>query len=193
MNAYLISLVLTAASTVYALPATGVSTAAPFTLLPGPAFDALIVGDWGTDNSDQTAVAAQMNIWAAKTQPSAIINLGDNFYQGQASYEAVQAVNDPKFASYWKNVYNGDSIKSLPWWSVLGNHDWYTVNSQIYELEYQDLNWILPDFFYTKRVQIDTGVYATFLFIETDFLAYNAGGSKNAMDQNFQAMGWSTS
>ncbi|KAI9333719.1 Metallo-dependent phosphatase-like protein, partial [Obelidium mucronatum] len=172
---------------------TTTTTAAPtYTPLTGPSLDFLVIGDWGTDVAGQYAVAAAMDTWAGASGSSAIISLGDNFYQHTAAYDGIQSANDTKFTTFWKSVYTGNNIKNLPWWTVLGNHDWYTVNSMAYEIEFQDANWFLPDFFYTKRLLVDTGVYASFIFIETDLFEYGYGGANSAMATNFASLGWVT-
>ncbi|ORY37986.1 Metallo-dependent phosphatase [Rhizoclosmatium globosum] len=165
-------------------------------------FDALVIGDWGNPQAAWTAnvsaVASQMNTWAGKKGSAAIINVGDNFYAGDANgkypSEAVNSATDSKWVDIWSNVYNGDNIKNLPWWGVLGNHDWYLKNSFTYELNHIDPHWVIPDLFYTKRVQVDAGIYATFIFIETDLMQYGYGGSTKAaakgMQPSFAAQGW---
>ncbi|ORY52123.1 Metallo-dependent phosphatase, partial [Rhizoclosmatium globosum] len=171
---------------------TTTTVAQAYTPIPGPAQDFLILGDWGTEAAAQISVAQEVNNWAAITQPNAIISVGDNFYNGNQTYDGIQSANDIKFTEAWKNMYSGQNIANVPWWTVLGNHDWYTINSQVYELTFKDSRWILPDFFYTNRVQVDTGVYATFIFIETDLLAYGFAGKTAEMNQNFINMGWTS-
>ncbi|KAJ3067883.1 Tartrate-resistant acid phosphatase type 5 [Podochytrium sp. JEL0797] len=157
--------------------------------------DYLVVGDWGNvaNLANMKNVAAAMDSWATQQNSSAVISLGDNFY-GKAgtlySYEGVQSVNDPKFTGLWSNVFNGPTLKNLPWWMILGNHDWYLKASQVYEMQYQNVNWNAPDFFYTKRVQVDTGVWASFIFIETDLFQYGYAASKNDLAVNFAMQGW---
>ncbi|KAJ3286445.1 Tartrate-resistant acid phosphatase type 5 [Rhizoclosmatium sp. JEL0117] len=165
-------------------------------------FDALIIGDWGNPEAafqkDIAQVAAQMNTWAGLKGSSAILNLGDNFYAGDVGskypYHGVNSTTDSKFVDLWSNVYNGDNIKNLPWWTILGNHDWYTKNSYSSELNFKDTHWVQPDFFYTKRVQVDAGVYASFIFIETDLFVYGYGGhtkpEAKGMGPSFVQQGW---
>ncbi|ORY47058.1 Metallo-dependent phosphatase [Rhizoclosmatium globosum] len=133
-----------------------------------------------------------MNAWAKKHTSSAIISVGDNFYAGNTKYEGAATSNDPKFKTFWKNVYTGDAVRKLPWWNVLGNHDWETVGSYANEIKYKDPLWMLPDFFYAKRVVVSAGVYATFVFIETDYLVYGEQGENAAMASNFKRQGWSS-
>ncbi|KAJ3013036.1 UNVERIFIED_CONTAM: hypothetical protein HDU68_000900 [Siphonaria sp. JEL0065] len=157
-------------------------------------FDALIIGDWGALSANLTAVATAMDTFAQTSSPSAIISTGDNFYSnaGNLGYDGILAADDIKFDTVWGNVFNGSAIKNLPWWTVMGNHDWNNNNSAVSELQHESATWILPDFFFTKRVQIDTGVYASFIFIETDFLYYENAGYSASMAAQFTSLGWST-
>ncbi|KAJ3101068.1 Tartrate-resistant acid phosphatase type 5 [Physocladia obscura] len=157
--------------------------------------DLLILGDWGNQANypNMLNVASAMDIWAATYNSTAVLALGDNFYKGgNYSYDGVQSVDDPKFTTLWKDVFNGTTLKTLPWWIILGNHDWYLTNSQTYELEYEHINWKATDFFYTKRilVDLDSQTYASFIFIETDLLFYGYNSTKNDLGVNFALQGW---
>ncbi|ORY37019.1 Metallo-dependent phosphatase, partial [Rhizoclosmatium globosum] len=169
---------------------TTVNVLSTYTPIPGPALDMLVIGDWGTDVDDQFNVAKQMERWASALQSDKVISLGDNFYQGDATYDGIATANDVKFITYWKNVYNGTYLSTLKWWTVLGNHDWYSVGSDAYELMFNDDKWVMPDFFYIKRKQVDDGVFATFIFIETDLFEYGVQAKNKGMQQNFASQGW---
>ncbi|KAI8617148.1 Metallo-dependent phosphatase-like protein [Chytriomyces sp. MP71] len=136
-----------------------------------------------------------MEQWASEHQSSGIISLGDNFYLGGSfDYEGVLNATDPKFNRLWTDVYNGITLQSLPWLIVLGNHDWYTLNSPQSQFDFQHPNWFLPDLFYTRRIAVSNGYFASFVFIETDLLQYGyPANGKNATDmaRNFAAFGWS--
>ncbi|KAJ3251823.1 Tartrate-resistant acid phosphatase type 5 [Chytriomyces hyalinus] len=162
--------------------------------IPPPYTDLLLLGDWGNqaDYSDMQNVASTMDTWAEKFNSSAIVSLGDNFYLGGIyNYDGVKSTKDVKFTDLWSNVYNGPTLKNLPWWMVLGNHDWYLSGSHVHQFEYDHPNWQLPDFFYTKRVRIDEGVFASLIFIETDLLNYGYAGKQN-MSVNFALQGWTS-
>ncbi|KAI9344362.1 Metallo-dependent phosphatase-like protein, partial [Obelidium mucronatum] len=156
------------------------------------AVDYLIIGDWGALSANLSNVATTMNTWAESTSSQAVISTGDNFYSGAGalSYDGIQTADDAKFTQIWANVFNGTYLKTLPWWTVMGNHDWNGAGSATSELEHQGANWVLPDYFYTKRIEVDTGVYASFIFIETDLLYYNFTGYTAAMAAQFTAVGW---
>ncbi|KAJ3068276.1 Tartrate-resistant acid phosphatase type 5 [Podochytrium sp. JEL0797] len=184
--------------------------------VPQPSsIDYLIIGDWGNvvNLAHMKNVAAAMDSWAAQQNSSAVISLGDNFYgcAGTAySYEGVRSTNDPKFTELWRNVFNGPTLKNLPWWLVLG---WvcYSPSKHFCHRLYLTYDssetttgisrcrkcmscsistWTGTDFFYTERVQVDTGVWASFIFIETDLFQYGYNSTKNNLAINFALQGW---
>jgi hypothetical protein len=155
--------------------------------------DFLVIGAWGNDMdlSDMTSVASEMNTWASNNNSKFVISLGPNFFSGGTfNYYGVQSADDPKFATLWKNVYSGAALSQLPWWLVMGEQDWYAVGSPGYEMEHQDPNWNIPDYFHVQRFALPDSKHATLIYIEDDLLFYGYPGKKN-MAANFQAAGWS--
>ncbi|KAJ3164407.1 Tartrate-resistant acid phosphatase type 5 [Irineochytrium annulatum] len=158
--------------------------------------DFLIIGDWGNqaDITDMQNTANYMDKWASANKSDVIMVLGDNFYQGgNFSYEGVQSVDDPKYKVLWEDVYS-DYLTSIPWWFILGNHDWYQNTSNTVELTYALSNprWYEPDYFYTERLSLPNGAHASFIFIETNLIFYGYAGKK-AMGANFASAGWTNS
>jgi hypothetical protein len=157
--------------------------------------DFLVIGDWGNqaDITDMTNVATAMNSKASTSNSNFVISLGSNFYRGGIyAYDGVQSVDDPKFVDLWKDVYSGAALSQLPWWLILGNHDWYVTSSPTYEMQHQDPNWNIPDYFHVRRFALPNSKHATLIFIETDLLFYGyAGKTGTSMAANFQAAGWS--
>ncbi|KAI8617465.1 Metallo-dependent phosphatase-like protein [Chytriomyces sp. MP71] len=158
----------------------------------------LIIGDWGNDKDykDMVNVGAVMNAWAAQYNPHAVISLGDNFYQGgEYTYEGVNSTVDPKFTKLWTDVYSGAALDKVPWWLVLGNHDWYLKDSYAYQLEYKHWRWQMDDFFYDRRMLVKgttTSRQATvsFIFIDTELLQYGYHPNKSDILPNFLQQGW---
>jgi len=87
----------------------------------------LVIGDWGWDASwhgntqsrvCQETIAAKM---AQKQRELGdvkfVINVGDSFYPF-----GVYSKDDPQWQAKWRDVYN-DTLRSIPWYSVYGNHD----------------------------------------------------------------------
>lgn len=110
--------------------------AAAQTPVEPPAWEILLVSDWGCtpvsvkscdSQRPQRAVATAMNEYAlqspnraARGSFSYIINMGDSFYdQGlQSTADVTKAIRSHK------SVYGGLPGLAVPWRSVMGNHDY---------------------------------------------------------------------
>ncbi|GBF89772.1 hypothetical protein Rsub_02942 [Raphidocelis subcapitata] len=79
-----------------------------------------VIGDWGRQgNGNQLRAARMMADVAACAKPNFIISSGDNFYS-----HGLTSANDPAFEESFSKVYSASSIKEVPWYAVLGNHDY---------------------------------------------------------------------
>jgi tartrate-resistant acid phosphatase type 5 len=134
------------------------------------AFNFLSLGDWGganinaQDKANVYAVAQAMDTTAGTTNPEFLINTGDNFY-----WCGIMNATDPQIKVDFEEPYSSPNLAQVPWFSVLGNHEYgYSVQAQ---LDYAMANpkWIMPDRYYGKRVQIDktTNTWMTMLFLDT--------------------------
>lgn len=107
-----------------------------------------VLGDWGAGGSIQRNVAASMNNLAGTTgyNPAAIISTGDNIYP-----DGVDSATDPRWKVVYENVYTGANIQ-VPWWAVLGNHD-YRKNPDA-QIEYHRKNpqWNMPARFWATTI-----------------------------------------
>lgn len=54
---------------------------------------------------------------STKQRPDFIISTGDNFYPN-----GLSSAEDSLFDKSFKNVYVGDALQLVQWYSVLGNH-----------------------------------------------------------------------
>merc|ERR550537_2133709 len=124
----------------------------------------LTVGDWGGAALDEPSkpydqnvkdVASQMAKTAKEKGIKFVVNTGDNFY-----WCGIQNTSDFQVATDWVNTYADPSLQ-VPWYGVLGNHEYgYNVSAQVALGEiYQ--NWIMDDRYYSRRVQLDGSHYAT--------------------------------
>ncbi|CAG8698698.1 23095_t:CDS:2 [Dentiscutata erythropus] len=146
----------------------------------------LVFGDWGQlgKQTGQAQVAAGMTTWANANSTTFMLNLGDNFYQSNnapkgtafnnaSDYEGVFSETDPKWKSYWLDVYGGQ-LANITWYSIAGNHDWY--NNVTAEVDYFwdiDSRFFLPALYYTRKVTFGNGVTAAFIHIDTNPFYYN--------------------
>ena len=79
----------------------------------------LILGDWGREGTaNQTGVARLMGHVSRTRRPLFIVSTGDNFYPN-----GLNSTRDALFDASFKNVYTDRSLQ-LPWYAVLGNHDY---------------------------------------------------------------------
>lgn len=81
----------------------------------------LAIGDWGEMCDNLLTLARRMSIHAASSKPDFIMALGDNFYPSGAL-----KAGDQEF-TMWRTTFIDkypNSLGSIPWKVVLGNHDY---------------------------------------------------------------------
>lgn len=89
------------------------------TLPAGEAVDILILGDTGTGDENQERIAEAMNTYCRSNPLAAVLFLGDNFYMA-----GVSSVNDEQWQSKFMRPYGRDCLKDVPFYALLGNHDY---------------------------------------------------------------------
>lgn len=105
----------------------------------GASLTFLAVGDWGRHGQDhQRDVAVRMGESAELLGARFIISVGDNFYEN-----GVTGVDDPAWKTSFEDIYTAPSLQ-VPWYAVLGNHD-YRGNTQA-QIDYSAIShrWRLP-------------------------------------------------
>lgn len=123
----------------------------------GQGLDFFFFGDWGQNvpaNESQSGVAYeekkianQIAIFAAQVKPAFFIPLGDNFYPN-----GPKSSSDPIWQTNYRSIYTAPDTY-VPWYPVLGNHDYFNNNSQAeidYYKERRDNRWTMPDYQYTR-------------------------------------------
>lgn len=115
----------------------------------------LSIGDWGGYNLGSYYKKNIIDVSNAlindynKNNHSFIINTGDNFY-----YCGIQSLNDYNIQADYINLFNK---VQLPWYSVLGNHDYgYNVSAQL-KLHTLINQWIMPSRYY--YIEAQPGLY----------------------------------
>jgi hypothetical protein len=110
----------------------------------------LTVGDFG-DNAqsgiiNQERVAQVMSDWCGMDRCNFIVSAADNFYQS-----GVTSVDDPRFNTSWRWVYDKPNIASSQWFMSLGNHDYGTIDDrELNQVEFfkTEPRWYLPWLWY---------------------------------------------
>ena len=100
---------------------------------------------------------------AKASKPEFVLNTGDNFY-----WCGIQNTSDFQVKTDWLEPY-ADSSLQIPWYSILGNHEYgYNVQAQI-DLSTKYPNWVMDDRYYTRRVALDASknIYLSFIFLDT--------------------------
>jgi tartrate-resistant acid phosphatase type 5 len=130
------------------------------------ALNFLLVGDWGRNGEpDQMAVAKQMGIAGDQSAAKFVVAVGDNFYE-----HGVKSASDPQWQSSFENVYTAPSLQ-VPWWSILGNHDYHGNCEAQIEYSRTSKRWNMPARYYTRTEKIDTNTVADFFYIDTTPMA----------------------
>jgi tartrate-resistant acid phosphatase type 5 len=122
----------------------------------------IVMGDWGKyGGQSQKPVADAMNEYSKKFNAQFIITTGDNFYP-----TGVSSTSDSHWQLSFENVYNKEGHQ-IPWYPVLGNHD-YQKNPNA-EIEYSTKSdrWKMPARYYTVKKNINLLVSALFVFTDT--------------------------
>jgi len=123
------------------------------------------VGDFGTGAGGQRDVAESMARIASRDSISFVLVLGDNFYES-----GVESVNDKQWQTAFEDVYDQPGL-NVPFYAVLGNHD-YRTNPQA-QVEYTRISnrWRMPDRYYSFVRAIDDTTKAEFFCLDTNPLA----------------------
>lgn len=103
----------------------------------------LAIGDYGTGDDHQSAVASLLETLCQQQRPDAVLLLGDNFY-----VHGVKNTSDEQWQQKFEQMYAGECLKSVKVYSVLGNHDYEgNPTAQIEYTATQD-RWIMPARYY---------------------------------------------
>lgn len=105
-----------------------------------------VLGDTGTGNDNQWQVAKAMEERCRSAPPDAIVLLGDNFYQ-----TGVSSAEDKQWQSKLLAPYSSPCLAAIPFYPVLGNHDYKDNPSAQIEFSLLNPRWRMPNRFYTVK------------------------------------------
>lgn len=123
----------------------------------------LAIGDWGRDGDfGQQATADQMAKSAEAFRPQFVVSTGDNFYEN-----GVDSIQDPRWQTSYEQIYHHASLQ-LPWFAVLGNHDYRKNPDAQVEYSLYSRRWQMDARYFAKTFTFKDGTQALFLFIDTN-------------------------
>ena len=124
----------------------------------------LVVGDWGKPGIGERRVAQAMEWCARNSSCRFVISVGDNFYG-----KGVTSVDDPQWQTTFEDVFSGEALQ-VPWYAVLGNHDY--IGNPTAQIDYskQHPRWHMPAHYYLHREILADGEPVDFFFIDTNLL-----------------------
>jgi hypothetical protein len=126
----------------------------------------LVVGDWGRDGfCCQRDVAHEMARAAATVRPDFIANSGDSFYE-----YGLESENEEQIKTSWEDVYlKHDPLRTLPWFSVLGNHDYRGSVPAVLRIPQRNPKFVMKDRFYDHVfTSEDRSFTVHFFFLDTN-------------------------
>lgn len=127
-----------------------------------PQVDLFVLGDTGSGSQDQYDVAAAMDAYCSQ-QPKAIdgvLLLGDNFY-----HIGVASVEDPQWQSKFERPYRRGCLTPLPFYAILGNHDYRQDPTPQIAYTAKSEQWTMP----ARNYRIDFGEIVTLAMMDSGF------------------------
>ncbi|MEW5855113.1 MAG: metallophosphoesterase [Myxococcota bacterium] len=145
---------------------------------PGKAYlRFLVVGDWGTGGEGQRKVADAMVERATRVPVDLVLMTGDNFYP-----DGVTSVDDPQWRGSFEQMYLRGALASVPFYAVLGNHD-YRGNPEA-QLEYSRTHpaFVMPARYYAFTRDLADGTRVDFFALDTTPLVDGSPGSQEQLE-----------
>ena len=140
----------------------------------------LVVGDWGRNGEDhQAANASMMENFAKKYSISFIISTGDNIYEN-----GVNSIDDASWKTSFEDIYSGPHLQ-VPWYCVLGNHDYRGLVQAEIDYTQKSKRWIMPSRYYFKNYPTANSDSILMVFMDTSPFIHsyrNQGGKYGDID-----------
>ncbi len=103
----------------------------------------LLIGDMGTGDEHQERIAQEMNHYCEQNPLAAVVFLGDNFYP-----HGVSSTSDSQWQEKFLKPYNLNCLNKLPFYALLGNHDYKGNTLAQIEFKSESPSWNMPHRFY---------------------------------------------
>lgn len=140
----------------------------------------LALGDQGAGTLAQWRIARAMETVAAESGGiDFAVFMGDNFYR-----EGVRSTHDRQWNYKFENLYSGDHLNIIPFYAVLGNHD-YRGDPEM-EIRYGrerlgSGRWQMPDHYHSA----DFGIDGDHPLLRIAFIDTNLSGEALAREADF--------
>lgn len=142
--------------------------------IAGAELDLLALGDFGSANENQKAVARAMMRYAQilGKKPEGLLMLGDNFYRKMPG-----GVKSKRWVSGFSEMYPAKQFPN-PCWAILGNHDYRdTPGNEKVQLGYAasrngKTRWTMPGKYYRVDLPAEDP-QVTFLMLDTNLESIN--------------------
>jgi tartrate-resistant acid phosphatase type 5 len=128
----------------------------------------IVFGDYGNyGRGNQKLVAERIGSFCKTHVCEFIVTTGDNFYPN-----GTTSVYDEHWKKSFLETYNDDTIKDLPFYAVLGNHDYKThPQSQVdYHYHSNASRWYMPSRYYNvsfSKQYEDRSLNVQFLMLDS--------------------------
>lgn len=123
--------------------------------------------DFGNPTEELKSVARAMDLYSRSNPPSFILGLGDNFYPS-----GVLNVHDEKFRTFWSDIFFPYETLRVPWYIILGNHDYMGCPEAQINFTTSNLNvggvWNMPNNFYKFSKSINDSFQVDFFALDTN-------------------------
>jgi acid phosphatase len=121
----------------------------------------IALGDTGTGAMGQRIVAGSMRKYALERSVRFVLLLGDNFYE-----DGVSSVDDSQFRTHFEEIYD-PSVLSMPFYAVLGNHDYRgDIHAQV-AYGQKSARWRMPALYYSFCYRDNEGILAEFFGLDS--------------------------
>jgi hypothetical protein len=141
-----------------------------------------VLGDWGRQGDFGQQETADCMAEVAKTvKPNFVFTTGDNFYEN-----GVADTEDILWELSYETVYHHKSLH-IPWYAVLGNHDYMGNPEAQVEYTLKSKRWRMPARYYSLTYLLGFSTEVLFLFIDTSALIsshFLPDSKLNVKDQN---------
>jgi hypothetical protein len=119
----------------------------------------LFFGDSGSGLPAQFKLAEALERYCLTHAVRAVFLLGDNFYP-----IGVQSVDDPQWQSKFREPYQKPCLGQIPFYPVLGNHDYKGQAAAQIDYSQTQKHWRMPDRFYS----VQFGEFAKIIALDTN-------------------------